>query len=302
MQKQQIIGVLGAGQMGCGIAQVCAQHGSSVLLYDQQCDYAIGAPARIEKSLLKMKDKLSISDADIAAALGSITVADTIDALRPARYLIEAISESMEAKQQLFAELERVVDADAIIMSNTSSLRITQLANALNDPSRFCGMHFMNPAPLMPLVEIIAGASTSPSVMQSVEKLSLALGKVPIASGDSPGFVVNRILMPMINEACYVCYQSIASIDAIDKAMTLGLSHPMGALSLADLIGIDICHAVLCVLHEELGDDKYAPCPLLSQMLQANMLGRKTKLGFYDYRGDVPAPNEEIERLIKQTP
>ena len=277
------VGVIGAGTMGNGIAQVFAQSGFSVCLVDVAQPMLDRARGSIEKSLGKFVDKGTLSAADRDAALGRLTTMTGIDELGTADYVVEAIVEQAEAKRALFTSLDAVTRPDVILASNTSSISITLIGAATRRPDRVLGMHFMNPVPVMTLVEMIRGQMTSPETMRVASELCVALGKTPIEAADYPGFIANRILMPMINEAIYALMEGVGTAEAIDAVMKLGMNHPMGPLTLADFIGLDICLAILNVLHDGLGDPKYRPCPLLRRMVAAGLLGRKSGQGFYTY-------------------
>jgi 3-hydroxybutyryl-CoA dehydrogenase len=271
----QTIGIIGSGTMGSGIAQVFAQAGHPVLLHDVSLAALDRARAGIDKSLAKFVEKGKLSAADRDAALGRLTPATSIDALSATDYVVEAIVESVDAKRELFRALDRITRPEVILASNTSSISITLLGAATARPDKVLGMHFMNPVPLMSLVELIRGQATS--------GLTTALGRVPVEASDYPGFIANRILMPMINEAFYALMEGVGTREAIDSVMKLGMNHPMGPLTLADFIGLDVCLAILEVLHGGLGDPKYRPCPLLRRMVDAGYLGRKTGRGVYEY-------------------
>jgi 3-hydroxybutyryl-CoA dehydrogenase len=277
------VGVIGAGTMGNGIAQVFAQSGFSVRLVDVAQPMLDRARGSIEKSLGKFVDKGTLSAADRDAALGRLTTMTGIDELGDADYVVEAIVEQAEAKCALFTSLDAIVRRDVILASNTSSISITLIGAATTRPDKVLGMHFMNPVPVMTLVEMIRGQMTSPETMRMASELCVALGKTPIEAADFPGFIANRILMPMINEAIYALMEGVGTAEAIDAVMKLGMSHPMGPLTLADFIGLDVCLAILNVLHDGLGDPKYRPCPLLRRMVAAGLLGRKSGQGFYTY-------------------
>jgi 3-hydroxybutyryl-CoA dehydrogenase len=270
--------------MGNGIAQVFAQAGFSVRLVDVAQPMLDRARGTIEKSLGRFVDKGKLSAAERDAALGRLVTSTSIDDFREADYVVEAIVEDAEAKRALFKSLDAIVRRDVILSSNTSSISITLLGAATTRPDKVLGMHFMNPVPLMPLVEMIRGQATSAESMRIASELCGALGKTPVEANDYPGFIANRILMPMINEAIYAVMEGVGTPDAIDTVMKLGMNHPMGPLALADFIGLDVCLAILNVLHDGLGDPKYRPCPLLRRMVTAGQLGRKSGQGFYAYQ------------------
>jgi len=277
------VGVIGAGTMGNGIAQVFAQSGFSVLLVDIAQPMLERARASIEKSLARFVEKGKVSAADRDAALARLIITTAIDRLTDADFIVEAIVEQAEAKGTLFTSLDAIVRPEVIFASNTSSISITVIGAATKRPDKVLGMHFMNPVPLMPLVELIRGQRTSAESMRTASELSVALGKTPIEAADYPGFIANRILMPMINEAIYALMEGVGTAEAIDGVMKLGMNHPMGPLTLADFIGLDVCLAILNVLHDGFGDPKYRPCPLLRRMVAAGLLGRKSGQGFYTY-------------------
>jgi 3-hydroxybutyryl-CoA dehydrogenase len=277
------IGVIGAGTMGNGIAQVFAQSGFSVLLVDIAKPMLERARASIEKSLARFVEKDKLLAADRDATLNRLTTTTNIDRLTDADFIVEAIVEQAEAKGALFTSLDAIMRPEVIFASNTSSISITVIGAATKRPDKVLGMHFMNPVPLMPLVELIRGQRTSPESMRTASELAAALGKTPIEAGDYPGFIANRILMPMINEAIYALMEGVGTAEAIDGVMKLGMHHPMGPLTLADFIGLDVCLAILNVLHDGFGDPKYRPCPLLRRMVAAGLLGRKSGQGFYTY-------------------
>ena len=277
------VGVIGAGTMGNGIAQVFAQSGFSVRLIDVAQPMLDRGRAAIERSLGKLVEKGKLSAADRDATLGRLATTTSIDRLVDADYIVEAIVEQPEAKSTLFTTLDAIARPEVILASNTSSISITRIGAATKRPDKVLGMHFMNPVPLMPLVEMIRGQLTSPESMRVASGLCVALGKTPIEAADYPGFIANRILMPMINEAIFAVMEGVGTPEAIDTVMKLGMNHPMGPLTLADFIGLDVCLAILTVLHDGLGDPKYRPCPLLSRMVAAGLLGRKSGQGFYTY-------------------
>lgn len=277
------IGVVGAGTMGSGIAQVFAQAGFQVSLVDVSAAAIDRARTGISRSLTKFVEKQKLTSAESAAALARIWTVTDLHHLRDADYVVEAIIEDLPAKRALFTTLDRIVRPEVILASNTSSLSVTVLAAATTRPAHVLGMHFMNPVPLMPLVELIRGHRTSAASMETAVALCARLGKQGVEAADYPGFIANRILMPMLNEAFYAVMEGVGTPDAIDAVMKGGMNHPMGPLALADLIGLDICLSVLNVLHEGLGDPKYRACPLLRRMVAAGQLGRKSGQGFYTY-------------------
>ncbi len=279
----QRIGVVGAGTMGNGIAQVFAQAGFEVRLVDAAAGALDRAKSSIEKSLAKLVEKSRLTAVERDAALDRLATGTNVDGLADSDYVIEAIFEDRQAKQSLFARLDQLTRPDVILSSNTSSISITALGAATNRPERVLGMHFMNPVPLMSLVELIRGQATAPESMLIAAELCMRLNKTAVEAADYPGFIANRILMPMINEAIFALMEGVGTADSIDKVMKLGMNHPMGPLTLADFIGLDVCLAILEVLHEGLGDPKYRPCPLLRRMVAAGHLGRKSGQGFYRY-------------------
>ena len=277
------IGIVGAGTMGNGIAQVFAQAGFEVRLVDAAPGALDRARATIEKSLTKLVEKGRLSRNDAGDALGRLSTGVNLDALADVDHVVEAIFEDAGAKRELFARLDQLTRPDVILSSNTSSISITILGAATNRPDRVLGMHFMNPVPLMSLVELIRGQATSAQTMMTTTELCLRLNKTAVEAADYPGFIANRVLMPMINEAIFAVMEGVGTPEAIDTVMKLGMNHPMGPLTLADFIGLDICLAILEVLHDGLGDPKYRPCPLLRRMVAAGHLGRKSGQGFYKY-------------------
>jgi 3-hydroxybutyryl-CoA dehydrogenase len=284
------VGVIGAGQMGSGIAHVCALAGFDVKLNDVAADRIKAGIATIHGNLARQVSRKKISDEDRQAALGRISPADGFDGLSDCDLVVETAVEKEEVKRAIFANLCPVLKPDAIIGSNTSSISITRLASSTDRPERFIGIHFMNPVPLMELVELVRGIATGDEVFEVTKQFVAKLGKTIAVSEDFPAFIVNRVLLPMINEAIYTLYEGVGNVEAIDTALRLGAHHPMGPLELADFIGLDTCLSIMHVLHEGLADSKYRPCPLLVKYVEAGWLGRKTKRGFYDYRGEKPTP------------
>jgi 3-hydroxybutyryl-CoA dehydrogenase len=284
------VGVIGAGQMGNGIAHVCALAGYSVMLNDVSPDRIRQALATINGNMAKQVGKKAISEEDRKSALSRIKAAEKYDALAACDLVIETATEKEEVKRKIFTDLCAALKPEAILATNTSSLSITRLAASTDRPERFIGIHFMNPVPLMELVELIRGIATDDATFESSKAFISKLGKTIAVSEDFPAFIVNRLLLPMINEAIYTLYEGVGNVEAIDTAMRLGAHHPMGPLELADFIGLDTCLSVMQVLHEGLADSKYRPCPLLVKYVEAGWLGRKTQRGFYDYRGDKPVP------------
>jgi 3-hydroxybutyryl-CoA dehydrogenase len=283
MVNIQRVGIVGAGTMGNGIAQVFAQAGCDVRLVDAAPGALDRARSSIEKSLAKLVEKNRVSALERDATLGRLATGTSIDTLAESDFIVEAIFEDRQAKLSLFARLDQLTRPEIILSSNTSSISITTLGAATNRPDRVLGMHFMNPVPLMSLVELIRGQATSAESMLTAAELCMRLNKTAVEASDYPGFIANRILMPMINEAIFALMEGVGTAEAIDTVMKLGMNHPMGPLTLADFIGLDVCLAILEVLHEGLGDPKYRPCPLLRRMVAAGHLGRKSGHGFYRY-------------------
>ena len=279
----QTIGVIGAGQMGNGIAHVSAQAGLTVVMQDISEAFAAKGVANIDKNLQRGVDKGKLTAEEKAAILGRIRTTTALEDLADCDIVVEAATENWVIKKQIFETLDKVCKPGAILASNTSSISITKLAAVTKRPEVVIGMHFMNPVPVMQLIEVIRGLATSDAVYQAVMALAVRLGKTPISCNDFPGFVANRILMPMINEAIYTLFEGVATVESIDGIMKLGMNHPMGPLTLADFIGLDTCLAILNVLYDGLGDPKYRPCPLLIKYVDAGWLGKKSGRGFYDY-------------------
>ncbi|HET7191037.1 MAG TPA: 3-hydroxybutyryl-CoA dehydrogenase [Pseudolabrys sp.] len=290
MVKIQSVGVIGAGQMGNGIAHVCALAGYSVMLNDVSPDRIKAGMATINGNMARQVGKKAISEEDRKAALGRIKPAEKYDGLASCDLVIETATEKEEVKRKIFSELCASLKSDAIVATNTSSISITRLAASTDRPERFIGIHFMNPVPLMELVELIRGIATDDATFETSKAFVTKLGKTIAVSEDFLAFIVNRILLPMINEAIYTLYEGVGNVESIDTAMRLGAHHPMGPLELADFIGLDTCLSVMQVLYEGLADSKYRPCPLLVKYVEAGWLGRKTQRGFYDYRGEKPVP------------
>ena len=284
------VGIVGAGQMGSGIAYVCAQSGFEVKLNDVAEERTIAALATINGLLSRQVAKGQIDEAGRKAVLDRIAVTGKLEDLGGCDIVIEAASENEETKRRIFQNLRPFLKNEAIVASNTSSISITRLASVTANPEQFIGIHFMNPVPKMQLVELIRGIATRDDTYEAVKQFVAKLGKTATMSEDFPAFIVNRILLPMINEAVYTLYEGVGSVESIDTAMRLGANHPMGPLQLADFIGLDTCLAVMQVLHEGLADSKYRPSPLLVKYVEAGWLGRKTQRGFYDYRGETPVP------------
>ena len=284
------VGIIGAGQMGNGIAHVAAQAGYRVAISDLKPENFDKAIDTISRNMMRQVTKGLMKDADMRAAIGRIEYAPNFEAFGDTDLVIEAATEEESVKRKIFQELCPKLKKGAIVASNTSSISITRLASVSDRPEKFIGIHFMNPVPVMALVELIRGIATDDATFVETRKFVETLGKSISVSEDFPGFIVNRILLPMINEAVYTLYEGVGTVDGIDKAMKLGANHPMGPFELADFIGLDTCLSVMQVLHMGLSDSKYRPCPLLVKYVEAGWLGRKTKRGFYDYRGEKPVP------------
>jgi 3-hydroxybutyryl-CoA dehydrogenase len=284
------VGIIGAGQMGAGIAQVCAQANYSVILFDQSADAVKKAFERIEKGLNRLVEKEAITAEAAQAAVSRLTPAASVQELKDCDLVIEAATENESVKNAIFKSVCEHLKPEALLASNTSSISITRLAAATDRPGKFIGLHFMNPVPVMKLVEIIRGIATDSETYAIAVTFAQSLGKTTANSEDFPAFIVNRILIPMINEAIYTLYEGVGTVDAIDTGLKLGANHPMGPLELADFIGLDTVLAVMNVLYEGLADSKYRPCPLLVKYVEAGWLGRKVGRGFYDYRGEKPVP------------
>jgi 3-hydroxybutyryl-CoA dehydrogenase len=284
------VGVIGAGQMGSGIAHVCALAGFNVVINDVSADRIKAGLATINGNMARQVSRKRITEEDRQAAIKRITPGEQLDAFGDCDLVIEAATEKQDVKRKIFSELSPHLKPDAIIGTNTSSISITRLASATDRPERFIGVHFMNPVPLMELVELIRGIATDDATFEATREFIGKLGKTVAVAEDFPAFIVNRILLPMINEAIYTLYEGVGNVEGIDTAMKLGAHHPMGPLELADFIGLDTCLSVMQVLHEGLADTKYRPCPLLVKYVEAGWLGRKTQRGFYDYRGEKPVP------------
>jgi 3-hydroxybutyryl-CoA dehydrogenase len=284
------VGVIGAGQMGSGIAHVCALAGYDVYLHDLGQDRIDAGLSTIEHNLVRQVGRGIIDDAAMKAALGRIKPAANISLIGQTDLAIEAATENEEIKKSIFRELQPHLKAETLLASNTSSISITRLASTTDRPERFIGLHFMNPVPLMKLVEVIRGIATDAATYERAVTFARSLGKTTTNAEDFPAFIVNRVLVPMINEAIYTLYEGVGTVESIDTAMKLGANHPMGPLELGDFIGLDTVLSIMNVLYEGLADSKYRPCPLLVKYVEAGWLGRKTQRGFYDYRGETPVP------------
>ncbi len=279
----EIIGVIGAGTMGNGIAQTAASKGFDVVMCDVQAEFVERGVENISKSLDRFIKKETLTEEGKAEILGRIKTTTNLEDLKDCALIVEAATENFEIKKQIFQKLDEITSEETILSSNTSSISITKIAGVTKRPDKVIGMHFFNPVPLMKLVEVIRGIATSDETYAKVKDLSEKLGKVPVECNDSAGFVSNRVLMPMINEAIFCLHEGVATPESIDEIMKLGMNHPMGPLTLADFIGLDVCLAILNVLHEGIGDSKYRPCPLLKKYVDAGWLGRKSGKGFYEY-------------------
>lgn len=296
MADVKMIGVIGGGQMGSGIAQLTAMHGIDVCLLDVNSQALSTASSSISSSINRLVSKSQLSQSIASDALKRLRFTTNLNDLSVADFIIEAIVESEEVKKSLFVQLDKIAKSSAILASNTSSISITRLASSTTRPQQVIGMHFMNPPPVMKLIEIVRGADTSDATFAATKALSQRLGKTVITSQDYSGFIVNRILMPMINEAFYTLYTNVATKEDIDTGMKLGTNHPMGPLELADFIGLDVCLSIMKVLHAGLGDNKYSPCPLLVQYVDAGRLGRKRGIGVYNYSKE-PKSSKSSSRL-----
>ena len=284
------IAVIGAGQMGCGIAHVCANAGIETMILDISMDRAEAAKQSIADTLERRVARDKMTGDERQAVLDRLILIDGYPALADCDLVIESVTEAADAKRAIFEQACAVIKPETILATNTSSISVTKLAANTDRPGKFMGMHFMNPVPVMKLVELIRGLATDEETYATIRELTLKLEKIPVNAEDFPAFIVNRVLLPMINEAVYTLYEGVGSVESIDSAMKLGANHPMGPLELADFIGLDICLAVMQVLYEGLADTKYRPCPLMVKYVEAGWLGRKSGRGFYDYSGDTPVP------------
>jgi len=286
----QRIGIIGAGQMGSGIAHVCALAGMDVLVNDISADRTKSGLATINGNMARQVASEKITEEARSSALARISASVEIEPLADCDLIIEAATENEAVKAKIFADVSQILGPDTILATNTSSIPVTRLASSSDRPDRFIGIHFMNPVPVMELIELIRGIATSDATFEASRAFVLRLGKTPTMAEDFPGFIVNRLLLPMINEAVYTLHEGVGTVDAIDTSMRLGAHHPMGPLQLADFIGLDTCLSIMQVLHDGLADSKYRPCPLLVKYVEAGWLGRKTGRGFYDYSEDEPRP------------
>ncbi len=286
----QHIGIIGAGQMGSGIAHVGALNGFEIILVDIDEGTLAGALESVKKNMSRQVRKKLIDQQSCDDALARIKTGAAVEDLKACDLVIEAAAEDENIKKQIFASLKGVIKPEAIICTNTSSISVTRLAASTDRPGQFMGMHFMNPVPMMELVELVRGIATEEETYDQVRDVAVKMGKKTAMAEDFPAFIVNRILLPMINEAIYALYEGVGTVESIDTAMRLGAHHPMGPLQLADFIGLDTCHAIMQVLYEGLADSKYRPCPLLAKYVEAGWLGRKSGRGFYDYAGETPVP------------
>ena len=289
-ESQKTIGIIGAGQMGSGIAQICAQSGFTVILSDISNEILNTAINGVRKRIERLVERKKLSKNQIKIILGKITITQELKSLGVCDFVLEAVTEDEKVKVGILQNLQPHIGKNTILLTNTSSISITRLASKTDRPEKFMGLHFMNPVHVMKLVELIRGVATDDTTFEAVTGLVSKLEKTAIISEDFPAFILNRILIPMLNEAIYVVHEGVGTIKDVDTAMKLGAHHPMGPLELADFIGLDTCLSIMQVIHKELGDSKFRPCPLLSKFVEAGWLGRKTKIGFYDYSGQEPVP------------